>query len=171
MARIMPALEFRSFHSHRSCENVPKTTRLATLSGRAGSCAELDEPVGDRELVRWVEVLKRLTFDGVVRHTKHVAQLLWIDGQPSRAAYCRILLLLRLKPNRTWSSHRRVHPTEESPAPLVVILRTNLSQFTVSTLVCHHRPSYTRPLNRLVLGLGCLRRRAPRLWFRTFSYT
>ena len=109
-------------------------------SGRAGSCAELDEPVGDRELVRWVEVLKRLTFDGVVRHTKHVAQLLWIDGQPSRAAYCRILLLLRLKPNRTWSSHRRVHPTEESPAPLVVILRTNLSQFTVSTLVCHHRP-------------------------------
>jgi hypothetical protein len=31
MARIMPALEFRSFHSHRSCENVPNTTRLATL--------------------------------------------------------------------------------------------------------------------------------------------
>jgi hypothetical protein len=28
----MPALEFRSFHSHRSCENVPKTTRLATLT-------------------------------------------------------------------------------------------------------------------------------------------
>jgi hypothetical protein len=31
MARLMPALEFRSFHSHRSCENVPNTTRLATL--------------------------------------------------------------------------------------------------------------------------------------------
>ena len=51
-----------------------------------------------------------------------------------------LLLLLRLKSNRTWSSHRRVHPMEESPAPLVVILRTNLSRFTVSTLVCHHRP-------------------------------
>ena len=51
-----------------------------------------------------------------------------------------LLLLLRLKSNRTWSSHRRVHPTEESPAPLVVILRTNLSRFTVSTPVCHHRP-------------------------------
>jgi len=43
-----------------------------------------------------------------------------------------LLLLLRLKSNRTWSSHRRVHPMEESPAPLVVILRTNLSRFTVS---------------------------------------
>jgi hypothetical protein len=32
MARIMPELEFRSFHSHRSCEIMPKTTRLATLS-------------------------------------------------------------------------------------------------------------------------------------------
>jgi hypothetical protein len=31
MARLMPALEFRSFHSHRSCEIVPNTTRLATL--------------------------------------------------------------------------------------------------------------------------------------------
>ena len=31
MARIMPALEFRSFHSHRSCEYVPNTARLATL--------------------------------------------------------------------------------------------------------------------------------------------
>ena len=31
MARIMPELEFRSFHSHRSCEIMPKTTRLATL--------------------------------------------------------------------------------------------------------------------------------------------
>ena len=31
MARIMPELEFRSFHSHRSCENVPNTTLLATL--------------------------------------------------------------------------------------------------------------------------------------------
>jgi hypothetical protein len=31
MARLMPALEFRSFHSPRSCENVPNTTRLATL--------------------------------------------------------------------------------------------------------------------------------------------
>ena len=51
-----------------------------------------------------------------------------------------LLLLLRLRPNRMWSSLRRVHPTEESSAPLVVILRTNLSQFTVSTLVCHHRP-------------------------------
>ena len=27
----MPALEFRSFHSHRSCEYVPNTARLATL--------------------------------------------------------------------------------------------------------------------------------------------
>ena len=31
MARIMPELEFRSFHSHRSCEIMPNTTRLATL--------------------------------------------------------------------------------------------------------------------------------------------
>ena len=45
-----------------------------------------------------------------------------------------LLLLLRLKSNRTWSSLRRVHPMKESPAPLVVILRTNLSQFTVSTI-------------------------------------
>jgi hypothetical protein len=52
-----------------------------------------------------------------------------------------LLLLLRgPRPNRAWSSLRRVHPMKESPAPLVVILRTNLSQFTVSTLVCHHRP-------------------------------
>ena len=34
MARIMPALEFRSFHSHRSCEYVPNTARLATLAAR-----------------------------------------------------------------------------------------------------------------------------------------
>ena len=31
MPRLMAALEFRSFHSHRSCENVPNTTRLAPL--------------------------------------------------------------------------------------------------------------------------------------------
>jgi hypothetical protein len=32
MARLMPALEFRSFHSHRSCAYVPNTTRLADLT-------------------------------------------------------------------------------------------------------------------------------------------
>ena len=35
MARIMPELEFRSFHSHRSCEIMPNTTRLATLPAAA----------------------------------------------------------------------------------------------------------------------------------------
>jgi len=40
MARIMPELEFRSFHSHRSCEIMPNTTRLATLARREGAGAD-----------------------------------------------------------------------------------------------------------------------------------
>ena len=38
----MPALEFRSFHSHRSCENVPNTTRLATLPRGSTHARRLD---------------------------------------------------------------------------------------------------------------------------------
>ena len=34
MARIMLALEFRSFHSHRSCENLPNTTLWPPLESR-----------------------------------------------------------------------------------------------------------------------------------------
>ena len=46
MARIMPALEFRSFHSHRSCENVPNTTLFTTLP-----CADSHPRRGPRSLV------------------------------------------------------------------------------------------------------------------------
>jgi len=71
-----------------------------------------------------------------------VSLRLQMQEEPTRGTrrFSLLLLLLRLRPNRAWSSLRRVHPMKESPAPLVVILRTNLSQFTVSTLVCHHRP-------------------------------
>ena len=34
MARILLALEFRSFHSHRSCENLPNTTLWPPLESR-----------------------------------------------------------------------------------------------------------------------------------------
>ena len=71
-----------------------------------------------------------------------VSLRLQMQEEPMRGTrrFSLLLLLLRLRPNHTWSSLHRVHPLEVSPAPLVVILRTNLSQFTVSTLVCHHRP-------------------------------
>ena len=47
MARLMPALEFRSFHSHRSCENLPNTTRLATLTsnGQRGATGTAPPPL------------------------------------------------------------------------------------------------------------------------------
>jgi hypothetical protein len=72
---------------------------------------------------------------------------LWLQMQeePTRGTrrFSLLLLLLRLKPNRTWSSHRRVHPTEESPAlltaghdfgfcePICPNLRSRLSYATI----------------------------------------
>jgi len=74
------------------------------------------------------------------RRARCVSWILHGDIWRGTRRFSLLLLLLRLRPNHTWSSLHRVHPLEVSPAPLVVILRTNLSRFTVSTLVCHHRP-------------------------------
>ena len=51
-----------------------------------------------------------------------------------------LLPLLRLDPNHTWFLRRPVLPSFRDLARLFVILLHSLSLFTVSTLVCHHRP-------------------------------
>ena len=71
----MPALEFRSFHSRRSCENVPKTALLSTLppvGGRAdpwavsrnnhstlGECAVSWAGARYREISRYASTISR----------------------------------------------------------------------------------------------------------------
>ena len=51
-----------------------------------------------------------------------------------------LLPLLRLDPNHTWFLRRPARPSFRGSARLVVILLHSLSLFTVSILVCHHRP-------------------------------
>jgi hypothetical protein len=116
--------------------SVARVCRLTPLCSRTTLC--LLSLLRHRR--RWVS----LTYHAIlVRGPRFGVSLrLQMQEEPTRGTrrFSLLLLLLRLRPNRAWSSLRRVHPMKESPAPLVVILRTNLSQFTVSTLVCHHRP-------------------------------
>jgi hypothetical protein len=125
----------------RAAGSVARVCRLTPLDNTMSSISPAPQgEVGQSHLSRLIS--RHTGLELVWGPRFGVSLRLQMQEEPTRGTrrFSLLLLLLRLRPNRAWSSLRRVHPMEESPAPLVVILRTNLFQFTVSTLVCHHRP-------------------------------